>query len=286
MWSSTPPPKSPAIGATATSGEERILGRVSTPASFRPNPETFDKLYRGEPTFEGASAPAGIPWDIRQPQPRLMELEALGGFSGEVLDIGCGLGDNAIYLASRGHSVTGLDGSRAAIEEARRRAADAGVTVTFDVADATKLTGYEGRFDTVVDSALYHCLDEDGQQAYVAALYRATRPGARLHLSCFSDGNVNGVIAPMGHVPESNIRDTLTANGWRIDFLGPTTYLGTAIGFRSGDDAFPKAMAEQMSPEALEQMQEVRDRFAKVADLLDDDRVHLPFTVVHAHRVD
>jgi hypothetical protein len=33
-------------------------------------------------------------------------------------------------------------------------------------------------------------------------------------------------------------------------------------------------------------MQEVRDRFAKVADLLDDDRVHLPFTVVHAHRVD
>ena len=94
-----------------------------------------------------------------------MELEALGGFSGEVLDIGCGLGDNAIYLASRGHSVTGLDGSPAAIEEARRRAAAAGVTVNFDVADATALSGYEGRFDTVVDSALYHCLDEEGQQA-------------------------------------------------------------------------------------------------------------------------
>ncbi len=101
-----------------------------------------------------------------------MELEALGGFSGEVLDIGCGLGDNAIYLASRGHSVTGLDGSPAAIEEARRRAADAGVLnptagsagVTFDVADATDLSGYEGRFDTVVDSALYHCLDEDGRR--------------------------------------------------------------------------------------------------------------------------
>ena len=174
---------------------------MSTPQSFRRSPETFDKLYRGEPEFEGAPPPNGIPWDIHQAQPRLMELEALGGISGEVLDIGCGLGDNSIYLASRGHSVTGLDGSPAAIEEARRRASEAGVSVTFAVADATKLTGYDGRFDTVIDSAPYHCLDEEGQQAYIAALHHATRPGARLHLSCFSDGNVNGVIAPMGHVP-------------------------------------------------------------------------------------
>jgi len=259
---------------------------VTTPSSFRPNPESFDRLYRGEAAFDGAPPPTGIPWDIHQAQPRLMELEALGGISGEVLDIGCGLGDNAIYLASRGHSVTGLDGSPAAIEEAHRRAAQAGVTVTFEVADATDLSGYDGRFDTVVDSALYHCLDDDGRQAYIAALYRATRPGARLHLSCFSDGNVNGLMAPMGHVPESNLRDILTANGWRIDFLGPTTYLGNTAGFRSADDAFPKAMAEQMPPDALEQMRQVTERFAKIAELLEDDRVYLPFTVVHAHRVD
>ena len=112
--------------------------------------------------------------------------------------------------------------------------------MTFEVADATDLSGYDGRFDTVVDSALYHCLDDDGRQAYIAALYRATRPGARLHLSCFSDGNVNGVDRADGAVPESNLRDTLTANGWRIDFLGPTTYLGNAAGFRCGDDAFPR----------------------------------------------
>jgi SAM-dependent methyltransferase len=266
---------------------------VTTPA-FRPDPETFDKLYRGEPVFEGGPAPTGVPWDVHQAQPRLMELEALGGFSGEVLDIGCGLGDNAIYLASRGHSVTGLDGSPAAIEQARRRAAAAGVLkttagsagVNFDVADATDLSGYQGRFDTVVDSALYHCLDDDGRQSYIAALYRATRPGARLHLSCFSDGNINGVIAPMGAVPETNIRDTLTANGWRIDFLGPTTYLGNAAGFRMDEHGFPQHLADQMPPEALEQIRQMRERFAKIADLLDDDRVYLPFTAVHAHRVD
>ena len=261
------------------------MDTVTTPQSFRPSRESFDNLYRGEPIFEGAPRPTGIPWDVHQAQPRLMELEALGGISGEVLDIGCGLGDNAIFLASRGHSVTGLDGSPAAIEEARNRAAAAGVQIIFDVADATNLTGYDGRFDTVIDSALYHCLDDEGRQAYAAGLYRATRPGARLHLSCFSDGNVNGVVAPMAAVPEDSIRDTLTANGWRIDFLGPTTYLGNAVGFKA-DDNFACMMAEQMPPEAVEHMREMGARFAKIADLLDDDRVHLPFTVVHAHRVD
>jgi SAM-dependent methyltransferase len=261
------------------------LESVTSP-TFQPSPETFDKLYRGEAMFEGAPPPTAIPWDIRQAQPRLMELEALGGISGQVLDIGCGLGDNAIFLASRGHSVTGLDGSAAALEQARSRAAAAGVTVTFAVADATNLTGYDGRFDTVIDSALYHCLDDEGRMAYAAGLHRATRPGARWHLYCFSDGNINGVTAPMGAVPVANIRDTLSANGWRITFLGPTTYMGNSDAFTGGPDDVPTQLLEQMAPEQIEQMRAVRERFATIATLIDDDRMYLPFTVVHAERVD
>jgi hypothetical protein len=81
----------------------------------------------------------------------------------------------------------------------------------------------------------------------------------------------------MGHVPETNLRDTLTANGWRIDFVGPTTYLGNAVGFQA---------AGEMPPEAQEQMRQVTERFARIADFIEDNRVHLPFTVVHAHRAD
>ena len=118
--------------------------------------ESYDRLYRGESAFPGAPAPDAIPWDIRDAQPRLMELEALGAISGQVLDAGCGLGDNAIYLARRGHQVTGFDSSPTAIEQARTRAADAGAEVRFDVADATELTGFDGCFDTVVDLSLIH----------------------------------------------------------------------------------------------------------------------------------
>ena len=85
-----------------------------------PAAQRFEKLYRGDPSLDGGPKPIGIPWDIHQPQPQLMELEALGGIAGAVLDMWCGLGNNPIFRASRGYAVTGLDSSPAAVEQPRR----------------------------------------------------------------------------------------------------------------------------------------------------------------------
>ncbi len=267
---------------------ERSVLKMSSSASepFRHNTESYESLYRGEAAFPGARAPDAIPWDIRQAQPRLMELEALGAIGEEVLDAGCGLGDNAIYLARKGYAVTGLDSSPTAIAKARARAAEAGVRVCFEVADVTELACYEGYFDTVIDSALYHCLEDDGRRLYAAALRRATRPNARWFLYCFSCDNVNGVIAPMEAVAEQDIRSTLTNAGWRIDFLGPTTFVGSTAGFTGSFGTLPDPILRRMAPGQAEQMRRMAQRMATIIPLIDDGRIHLPCNIVHATRAE
>lgn len=64
------------------------------------------------------------PWETSSPQPTLVELEDFGDIAGRVLDVGCGVGTHALYLAKQGHSVFGVDFAPAAIERARKRVAD------------------------------------------------------------------------------------------------------------------------------------------------------------------
>lgn len=203
----------------------------------------FEQLYQG-----ALSVGTDMPWDIGAPQPLLVELEEAGEIGEDTLDVGCGLGDNAIFLASRGHRVTGVDGAPTAIRQARERAVAQGIDVEFAVAEVTRLDGFENRFDTVVDSALYHCLNESARIDYLAALTRATRPGARLHLLCFSEELPDSIPTPF-RFSEADLRETI-GKSWTITRLRAALYASatTAADLLAID---PAVLSRPVDPEDL-----------------------------------
>ena len=214
----------------------------------------------------------------------MQQLVAYGAIRGEVLDPGTGPGYHAIHYASQGYSATGIDGSPTAIERAKRNAERAGVQVDFQVADATRLDGFEGRFDTVVDSAFYHVFmgDEATQTRYAQALHRATKPGARLFMFEFGPHNVNGL--QWAGIPADNFERVLGAGGWRMDYLGGTTYqarFGPETFEAMGDDRFRESGRDRRSgcSRCVQQL-------SVLGPLLEDHRVHLPVWSVVATRLD
>lgn len=181
------------------------------PAYVKENVD-FEAFYQHKPFIGGTDlAFEFTPWDIGEPQPPVVELERSGVLRGEILDAGCGLGENAIFLAQHGHRVVGVDASTTALDRARERAAQEGVEVAFVESDATRLAEFtDERFGTVLDCALYHCLGEHQQQEYLAALHRVSKPGAELHLLCWAaeEYDSQGIWHPMG-ISQKHLRASL-----------------------------------------------------------------------------
>lgn len=172
----------------------------------------FDEIYRGAATIAGEPIRTP-PWDIGEPQPELVRLVRGGELSGRVLDVGCGPGDNAIFLAQQGFSVTAVDASGLAVESARERAAARGAEVDFRVADVMALA-HRQEFDVVLDSALYHCLPAASRAEYGAALHRVAAEGARLHLFTFADAERETSLVPAA-ISREELRENLGRH-WRI----------------------------------------------------------------------
>lgn len=98
---------------------------------------------------------------------------------GRAVELGCGTGTNAVYLAQRGFEVTAIDVAGTALEAARQRARAAGVDVTFVEADLTGLAVDLGAFDFVFDRGCYHCVRRVNLDGFLEALRRLSRPGTR-----------------------------------------------------------------------------------------------------------
>ncbi len=177
--------------------------------------ETFDTAYD-----EGWAG-----WTVGEPQPVVVELERQGWLRGSVLDAGCGTGDNTVLLAGRGHDVVGIDFSDRAVELARRNAESHGVSVRFEAADALALDGAE-RFDTVVDSALFHVFGADDRARYADVLHRVCRPGARVFVLALALTD-EPTFGP--RISDAAVRDAFT-DGWELEDLSGSRYRGVARG--------------------------------------------------------
>jgi SAM-dependent methyltransferase len=127
------------------------------------------------------------PWDVGRPQPAFVRLADRGLLCGRVLDVGCGTGEHALLAAARGADAVGVDVSPCAIDQARGKAAERGVTARFEVADALNLGQLGMTFDTVIDSGLFHVFDDEGRVRYVTSLASVLRSGGSCYLMCFSD---------------------------------------------------------------------------------------------------
>jgi cyclopropane fatty-acyl-phospholipid synthase-like methyltransferase len=165
----------------------------------------FNAAYTGTP-----------PWDIGRPQGEFVRLAKAGEIKGSVLDVGCGTGENALFLAGLGHEVVGVDGAPLAIEKAKAKVEERGIEATFLVEDALDLRRLQRRFDTVIDCGLFHTLDDRERAAYTRSLASVLGPGGRYFMLCFSEKEL-GREGPR-RVTQAEIRGTFR-NGWRVEWI-------------------------------------------------------------------
>jgi SAM-dependent methyltransferase len=180
--------------------------------------EMFESAYRGEAPEMGAGNRP--PWSIGEPQPEIAALIEADRFHGDVLDAGCGEAAVSLYLAERGFTTVGLDQSPTAIALARKEAETRGLTnATFEVADVSAFTGYDGRFGTIVDSTLFHSMPVELRDGYQRSIVRAAAPGASYFVLVF-DRDSMPADGPANPVTRDELHDAVSKY-WVVDEIRP-----------------------------------------------------------------
>ena len=142
----------------------------------------MDKTYRKIP-------PEKIPWNIQKPPDVLIKLVNRQKVKPcKTIDLGCGTGNYAIYLASLGFDFTGIDFSPTAIDIAIKKAKKKGIKSNFLVANVlSDLNVMTDRFDFAYDWELLHHIFPNDRQKYVENVYRILNPGGKYLSACFNE---------------------------------------------------------------------------------------------------
>jgi 2-polyprenyl-3-methyl-5-hydroxy-6-metoxy-1,4-benzoquinol methylase len=153
------------------------------------------------------------PWNTDRPQAEFKRLADTGEIKGKVLDIRCGTGENALYLAQRGFRVTGIDSEPTVIAKAMLEASARNLKVPFFAFDALHLGCLGMRFDTVIDSGLFQDFSNLEKKILVNSVAQALKMGGCYHLLCVSDLEKGELIT--NTVTQEEIR-SIFREGWEI----------------------------------------------------------------------
>jgi SAM-dependent methyltransferase len=185
---------------------------------FGGRPPTSHERMTGRP-WDASYHEGRAPWDIGHPQPVIARLALKGAFTGALLDVDCGTGENALHLASQGLSVLGVDVAETAPAIARRKAAERRIKVEFASADGLQLEKLGRKFDTVLDSGLFHTFDGDERIRYVVSLASLTKNGGSVYVLCFRN---NGPETGPHPVSEEELRAAFNpSTGWNVIAIEP-----------------------------------------------------------------
>ncbi len=170
----------------------------------------FNKSYRHCP-----------PWDIGRAQHEFVRLEKEGKINSPVLDVGCGTGENVLFLAKLGYEVTGIDSAKIALRKARMKAAQRGLSAEFMLYDALKLLALARKFATVIDSGLFHVFSDEERPVFTSNLAAIILPGGIYHMLCFSE------LEPGSWGPRRVSQDEIRfafSKGWEIEYLSAAQF--------------------------------------------------------------
>jgi SAM-dependent methyltransferase len=143
-----------------------------------------DGAIRWDELFAAPASPC--PFLVEWPDENLADWFGDGLLTpGDVLELGCGHGRNATYLADLGCAVDAIDVSAQAIERATRRAEQAGISVSFRCCSIFDAELREGSYDLIYDSGCFHHLPPHRRLDYVELVARALKPGGNFGLVCF-----------------------------------------------------------------------------------------------------